>query len=358
MQPGMKLDVQSANIGRWHLGNYPHPASPQNIHTTTTRSCGTSMKYIERSTDDIDEMFAWEEGWDRRYLQLSKGPLRFRTRQVFLPNLMIEWNSFGQSVWSREVLDSSALFFGCLLDSTGPAVYRGREMLETEALIYHPGVDQEYRVRPQSESLVLAITPPLTEQLGWRLSQESVQRVQADRLDRLVAICQSVTRAALTPDSHPPNADWETALRDRVLVALRAVLAPWTANESQTSNHSLCGARGFQMVKRAEQLMGRWPLDRKLRVAELAAELETSERVLYEAFRTTLGVGPYEFHLLKQMHAFRDSLLSGQTFRGTVTKAAMANGFTHMGRLSQMYRQHFDETPRQTIQRRNSAASM
>ena len=168
-------------------------------------------------------------------------------------------------------------------------------------------------MRPQSETLVLSIIPPLTEALGWRWSQESIQRVPGDRLDRLVAICQDVTRAALIPHSHPPNSDWELAQRDRVLVALRSVLAPWTANEPQPSDHAISGARGFQMVKRARQLMERWPLDRKLRVAELAAELETSERVLYESFRTTLGVGPYEFHLLNQTHAFRDSIVSGRS---------------------------------------------
>jgi len=316
------------------------------------------MEIIERVTNDIDEMFAWDKGWDYRCLQLSKGPLNVRNRQVILPNLIIEWNSYGQSVLFHEVLDSPAFFFGFQTASTGPAVYRGHEVLETEALVYHRGVEQEYRVRPQSESLVLAVTPPLTDSLGWRLSQDSVQQVPGERLDRLVEVCQEVTGAALTPHLNQLNPDWELAQRDRVLVALRSVLAPWTAKESQPSRHAASGSRGFQLVKNAKLLIDRLPVDQKLRVAELAAELETSERVLYESFRRTLGVGPYEFRLLNQMHAFRESILFGQAFRGKITKAATAAGFTHLGRLTQNYRQHFNETPRQTIQRRSAVENL
>ncbi|VAW07051.1 hypothetical protein MNBD_ALPHA05-1957 [hydrothermal vent metagenome] len=317
------------------------------------------MEIIERVTNDIDELFTWDdEGSDRRYLQLSKGPLKFSHRQVILPNLIIEWNSYGQSVLFHEVLDSPGFFFGVQVDSTGPAVYRGHDVLKTEALVYHRGIEHAYRVRPQSESLVLAITPPLCDALGWRLSQDPVQQVPGERLDRLVAVCRDVTRAALTPHLNQLNPDWELAQRDRVLVALRSVLAPWTANQPQPSRHATSGSRGFQLVKNAKQLIDRLPSDQKLRVAELAAELETSERVLYESFRTTLGVGPYEFRMLNQMHAFRDSILSGPAFRGKITKAAIATGFTHLGRLTQNYRQHFNETPRQTIQRRSSVKNM
>jgi AraC-like DNA-binding protein len=311
------------------------------------------MKCIDRGTNDVDELFTWIGSWDAQYMQLSKGPLQFKTRQVFLPNLIIEWNSFGQSVWAREVMDSPALFFGVLIDSTGPAVYRGRELTKTEALVYHRGFEQEYRVAAGSQSLVLAVTPPLTESLGWRLSQHPIRDVPTERLNRLVAVCQEVTRVAVRTDLHPLNSDRELAYRDRVLVALRTVLASWSASEHQPTSHAISGTRGFQIVKQAEQVMADWPLDRKLDVGELAAELEISQRVLYDVFRTTLGIGPYEFHSLRQMHTFRDSLLSGKPFRGKVTRAAIAAGFTHMGRLTQIYRQYFDESPRQTIRRRN-----
>lgn len=167
MKQEMQIDVQVDTIGRWGGGNYPHPAGSRIIHQKNNAAIAVpNMETIERETNDVDEMFAWEEGWDRRYLQLSKGPLQFSTQQVFLPNLMIEWNSYGQSILCQEVLESSAFFFGFLINSTGPAVYRGRELLETEALVYHRGFEQEYRVRPQSETLVLSIIPPLTEALG------------------------------------------------------------------------------------------------------------------------------------------------------------------------------------------------
>ena len=85
---------------------------------------------------------------------------------------------------------------------------------------------------------------------------------------------------------------------------------------------------------------------------EVAAEVEVSQRALYEAFRRLLGRGPYEFHLLQKMHAFREALLDGKPFHGKIKQAAQATGFRHLGRLTQSYRRHFGESPRETMKRR------
>jgi hypothetical protein len=42
----------------------------------------SGKQIIERETNDIDEMFFWGQGWDYEYLQLSKGPLRFKIQQI------------------------------------------------------------------------------------------------------------------------------------------------------------------------------------------------------------------------------------------------------------------------------------
>ena len=52
------------------------------------------MQYRRVSTDDVDELFTWGDGWDSEFLQLTRGPLGFTTQGVSLPDLHIEmgWN--------------------------------------------------------------------------------------------------------------------------------------------------------------------------------------------------------------------------------------------------------------------------
>lgn len=306
-----------------------------------------NFDYREIATDDIDEMFSWGSGWDRRYLQLSPGPLSFKTRVTRVPGLLIEWNSFGQKVLFQEVMHTDCLFFGVMLNSSSAPTYRGRETSLGEALVYHPGREQEYVVQGGSNSLAMAVSPELFTSLGWELGPRSVHRIPLQRLQTLVRACQQLTQLAQAEASLPGEVP-----RDRALLALRGVLEPWMQNGGGISGAIDDTSKGFRLVKQAEDLMDKMGPGERLRVEALAAELEVPERTLYDAFHRWLGKGPYEYHLLRRMHAFREAMLARGGKRGAISAAANEAGFRHLGRLTQMYRRHFGESPRETIKRR------
>ena len=314
------------------------------------------MQYREIATNDVDELFSWGTGWDQEYLQLSAGPLCFRMREVALPGLSFEWNSYGQSVLFREVMREPALVFGVVLGSSGALKYRGREMAANDALVYHPGQEQEYTSPRDTESLIVIVAPRLARSLGWNLNERRIQRVPEEGIRRLVEVCSGITEIACqdTPSAVPGVLD--EALRDRVLITLRPLLEPWFPGNDESNDAFQDPSPAFRIVKYAEELMSRLNPTEKLEIGKLAAELEVSQRTLYEAFHSWLGVGPYEYYLLRRMHAFREALLAGEPYHGKVKQAALFTGFNHVARLAQSYHRHFGESPRQTMKRRSAGA--
>jgi AraC-like DNA-binding protein len=310
------------------------------------------VEYREIATDDIDRLFAWGSGWVEGFTQLSPGPLGFRCRQVELPGVSILWNSFDQSILAREVLVEPALFFALVLEGTGPVTVRGLDMASNDGFVYQCGVEQEYRVPRETLSLIVSVGPPLFRRLGWNLSQHAIRRVPRPLLSQLVAVCEDATAAAVMQGVSDVAVNVEL-LRDRVVVALRNALEPWMLDGQPTDIPSVTASREFLLVKRAEQIMRTLDVDQRLSVRALAAELGTSERLLYESFRKWLGIGPYEFHMRRKLHQFRKILSTGKPYHGKIMQSARLAGFHHMGRATQSFRLLFGETPRAMMKRRS-----
>ncbi|WP_282825983.1 AraC family transcriptional regulator [Gulosibacter sediminis] len=81
----------------------------------------------------------------------------------------------------------------------------------------------------------------------------------------------------------------------------------------------------------------------------LAAITGVTGRALQLAFRRRLGVTPLEYQRIDRMHRVRRELEAGQS--ATVRDVAIANGFVHLGRFAQRYRERFAEAPSETLAR-------
>ena len=255
--------------------------------------------------------------------------------------------------------DQYSIVTGKALGLTTEALkYRGREMAAHDALVYHPGQEQEYTTPPDTKSLVVIVAPRLARSMGWNLNGRRIQPVSEEGIRRLVEVCSEVCSevTGIAIQSKPLSVPGvvEEALRDRVLTTLRGLLEPWLCGEEEANDRWQDPTPTFRLVKQAEQLMAQADPQRKLDIAELAGELEVPQRTLYEAFRKWLGIGPYEYYLLRRMHAFREALLAGEPYHGKVKQAAIAGGFNHVARLTQSYRRHFGESPGATLKRRST----
>nr|WP_244645884.1 helix-turn-helix domain-containing protein [Bradyrhizobium campsiandrae] len=82
----------------------------------------------------------------------------------------------------------------------------------------------------------------------------------------------------------------------------------------------------------------------------LAKELGTSVRTLQLAVQAVHGASLHQHLRNKRLWSLRAQLARG-TPATSVSSAAFANGFSHMGELSQLYKVTFGELPSETLLR-------
>ena len=77
-----------------------------------------------------------------------------------------------------------------------------------------------------------------------------------------------------------------------------------------------------------------------------------SLRTLQRSFSEYFQVSPCEYIKVRRLNAERLALAASNSSLDSVTKVAVENGFTHLGRFAVDYREHFEESPRETLTRR------
>lgn len=96
-------------------------------------------------------------------------------------------------------------------------------------------------------------------------------------------------------------------------------------------------------------------LDRPIYTEELCRALGISPARLIEAFQSTLGTSPHRYLKLRRLNLVRAVLLRRDQEPPLVKTVALSHGFWHLGQFSHDYREHFGETPSQTLARAGSA---
>jgi AraC family ethanolamine operon transcriptional activator len=92
-------------------------------------------------------------------------------------------------------------------------------------------------------------------------------------------------------------------------------------------------------------------LDRPIYTEELCKALGVAPAKLIEAFQGTLGTSPHRYLKLRRLNLVRAVLMRRDQDPPLVKSVALSHGFWHLGQFSHDYREHFGETPSQTLAR-------
>ena len=87
----------------------------------------------------------------------------------------------------------------------------------------------------------------------------------------------------------------------------------------------------------------------KIRAEDPCAYTEVGARTLQRCFASYFQIGVFEFIKVRRLNAVRRALVAADPCVSTVTRIAMVNGFSHLGRFSTEYRAYFDESPSDTL---------
>ncbi|MDO6441378.1 helix-turn-helix domain-containing protein [Marinobacter sp. 2_MG-2023] len=90
---------------------------------------------------------------------------------------------------------------------------------------------------------------------------------------------------------------------------------------------------------------------------ELASYSGASERNLYYLMKHNTGMTPYRFYQRQRLIRVRRRLVDCQIGEPHISRHAADEGFSHLGRFSALYREHFGELPSKTVRGRQRFCS-
>ncbi|MBO9426722.1 AraC family transcriptional regulator [Labrenzia sp. R4_1] len=305
-----------------------------------------------RTFDEIEAFWIEATGVSPTLTQLSAGPLNFKARSDEFAGVTLTWvKSEGRQLW-RDTVQDGRLHFGYMIESEGLVRSAGIEINPADALVWIPGKVVDYLLEGPLFSLELTVSEEIIDALGWEPKGAPLRTVSEALLLHLTHVAQMAS-AWLDTAVDLDKQTFETRLnvwRDLLLDALAKVLQPWFQN-SDMELTTLPASKQYDIIRSAEVLFSNGEIENSPDASVIAADLGISRRKLYYAFQNTLGIGPRRFIELKRLHQLRRDLRSAHRDETSVTELAYKNGFSQLGRLSGLYKQHFGEGPRETLLR-------
>ncbi|SHK21026.1 Helix-turn-helix domain-containing protein [Marinobacter antarcticus] len=146
-------------------------------------------------------------------------------------------------------------------------------------------------------------------------------------LDNIRFYIDEAHALALTGDLFDQLADYQAGC-----------LAP-SASELATPDRRL-----IRTIEKIEQDSG-WEFN----LQELASHSGASERNVYYLMKHNTGMTPYRFYQRQRLIRVRRRLVDCREGEPHISRYAADEGFSHLGRFSALYREHFGELPSETV---------
>lgn len=154
--------------------------------------------------------------------------------------------------------------------------------------------------------------------------------------------------AALEFAAARPEAIMAADVLDKLQLTLLSAIEAVLRNGTKPAGRGrLARAHHLQIVREVDAIIGSNPLDASNE--KLADEIGVSVRTLQTASKAICGLSAHEYCRLRRLWSMRRQLRTGAAGL-TVKASALAHGFWHMGELSKVYRDAFDELPSQTLE--------
>ena len=295
---------------------------------------------------DIEHFREQLRGWDTPAIQITPGRLRIRLQSVNLGDLF-----FSDIRLNRRVIDHSRVEAGWInfVVNLSPAAFCGIEVDVGHMTVLTPGREYRSVLSDNWRSIEIVISLSALEEEGLRLAPHLVSGPENASIalpSELVGIFRHLADAAFgRSEKAYVNDAW---LRRALLRALDKALQ---ADARQRDGHgSPRKVEGYdltrKMIRYIESRFGR-----RVAVDEVACELGITPRALHYAARSALGLSPHEVILAVRLHHVRNELWDARRSSPSVTAAALAQDFGHLGRFSQQYRALFGELPSHTLAR-------
>jgi len=282
-------------------------------------------------------------GWNGEFRQLSKGRVTSRFWTLRLGSSALNYHRLDKRTHIRQVspIGSVALAIPspphCLL-------VEGAEVGNHEAILLHPGTEAELVTPNEAACKTLTVPSSVFE----ATARVIVPRMRMDGQPLRVFQGAPSGWPALHLEMTRLLADGEMSPEDVSNLLCRFIV--WIAGEPENGSmeKSLRNGSARRVARRAQAYIEEH-FPGIIRMEDLCRYTGVSLRTLQRSFAEYFQVSPSEYIKACRFSAARQALLASVPSHQTVTRIAIASGFTHLGRFSVEYRDYFAESPRETL---------
>lgn len=292
----------------------------------------------------VDDLNCVIDGGRIHHSQLSRGKFLGQLSRIIFADSILDSAEYSQRIYGDGHMPRQALTFAYLMSRTDLGHLNGHT-LRKGVWIWPDGEDIQGTIPPGyrwfTHSVQLSALTRGMEALGIdpdRLASLSVGPTsQVPVRESLECLLWSIHQRSTSPYVVANSAILEETLMLQFLDCL-------FTDTNMSGRPRITGAH----LKRAEDYLNQ-VVDRPVTATELCEVVRCSRRQLEYAFRDNYGNGPIAVH--RRIRLSRAHRILRSQNAESVTRAAAACGFSHLGRFSADYRNLFGELPSQTGRR-------
>ncbi len=306
-----------------------------------------------RRTSNITEHAAGMTGWYVCYDQVSPGHFSGSITELNLIGMQLIRDRSNQAMVKNGTSPSGSIMFNLPLSASPDSAYCEGHAFNLKNLLVSQG-DCLPEIKTPSRIDVVCIS------VQQELMQESLQKQnifpdaaastqlyclqklnnQADLINLLASLMNPANKQSLLQQLTTQN-----GIRDTVLQYLLELVSEEKVNYLEPSSRKL-------VVDRARDYMNS-NIDEPPSILELCNNVGVSRRKLQYCFQETLGINPVAYLRALRLNAVHRELLNPNS-TASVHDVAIAQGFWHLSRFANDYRQLFGELPSETLRRTQS----
>lgn len=303
-------------------------------------------KLIQCEFLDIDHFREKLSGWDTPAIQIEPGQIRIRLRSLKLGGVV-----FSDIRVNRRVIDHSRPEPGWLkcVVNFSPAIFCGIEVGAGHLTLMAPGREYRSILDGNWYSIEIAVSSSVLVEHGLEPPPHLLSGPEHASIPLPVELVDMFRRLTETAFGNGRNFSVDhSSLRQGLLRALDKAF--WAATIGKSPIIRRRRVEGYELTRRmiryVESRFGQ-----RVTVSDVAHELGITPRALHLAVRSTLDMSPLDLVLSFRLNQVRNELWYARLSEPSVTAAALAQDFGHLGRFSQQYRTFFGELPSETLRR-------
>ena len=293
-------------------------------------------------------------GSDMEIVQLKPGKLQGSITHFRIGMLEISAGRFSANIRLRGSLHPERVALATLIDSAGRMTQWWQEVQIGDVGVHPAGVEFDAIHCGDAAYLVVSIALPelssmlvgedhLSDPAFWNTKRlYRTDPLIANKMpEQLMRMLPNVERKFAAPS------DQDVDFLGRSIIETFAV-ALGGALPREKGRSFYTGAR---LVSETEDYANA-ASGRPVHIFELCSALKVSRRSLHRAFADTLGVGPVAYLRRRRLSAMRSVLKRCNPATISIGDLAFEYGFPEPGRCAAYYREHFGETPSETLRSR------